>query len=123
MYRPTIPMTDIACLRCVSIAVSASMPVECVQRISASDWEAHRPFPDRIPLCLDCQASERMVSSRYASDFDAARRAVAASRRVEYHYPGTSELGRVNLICIGAQDDRVDHLTWLARVPVLQMRM
>jgi hypothetical protein len=97
------------------------MPVECVQRISVSDWEAHRPFPDRIPACVDCQASERLVSTRYAPDFDAARRAVAASRRVEYHYPGTSELGRASLICTGGPDDRDDQLAWLRSIPVLQM--
>jgi hypothetical protein len=123
MYRPTIPMTNVACLRCVSIAVGAAMPVECVQRISVRDWEAHAGYTDRIAMCLDCQASERMVATFYAPDFDAARRAVAASRRVEYHHPGTSELGRVNLICIGGHDDRADQLSWLASVPVLQMRM
>jgi hypothetical protein len=123
MYLPTIPMTDIACLRCLSIAVNSSMPVECAQRISASDWEVQRRYQDRIPMCVDCQASERMVTSQYAPDFEAARRAVAASRRVEYHYLGTSELARVGLICPGGQDDRTEQLTWLSLVPILQMRI
>lgn len=123
MYQPPIPMTDIACLRCLILAIPRQIPLECVQRITASDWAA-RPAPSGpFAQCLDCQAAERLVASGIVADFVAARASVAASRRMEYQYQGASEHARASIIRPGSAGDLDEQLAWMRSVPILAARM
>lgn len=112
--KKQIPMTDVACPRCLALALAGKIRLETVQRLPEG---AFAPLArDRTgKCCRDCGAADALLSAQPSvPGFVAARIAVGNDRQAQYRLPNVPlGLVKAGLMAPSAPGDYDRHLEWL----------
>ena len=107
--KKQIPMTDVACPRCLALALAGKIRLETVQRLPEG---AFAPLArDRTgKCCRDCGAADALLSAQPSvPGFVAARIAVGNDRQAQYRLPNVP----LGLVKAGLMARRLECRTYI----------
>lgn len=134
-----MPMTNVACPRCLPLALAHKIQLESVQRLPEGAWAPRSKDPESKPCCIDCSAADLLVRMQtyqrgakkgepWDDDvrtgresmltFEMARIAVSNDRCEQYRLPGV----RMGLVLAGItkpseRGDLEEQYAWLETQP------